>query len=167
MNRGRRLRGYVTWNTSRERELLAQLFQALFGLRNVGVELAVGALQVRVGYQPGSSMTRTGYVDDAQIVLLDQPIDVNVDEIQPRCGAPMTQQARLDVRDLERLVEQWIGEEVDLSHGDVVRRTPVGMHLAQLFGGQRLAGCTALCRTCGCLGIHRATLPRLDRISKG
>ena len=57
----------------------------------------------------------------------------------------MTQQARLDVLDLERLMQQWIRLEVYLPHGEVVRGTPVGVHLAQLFFGQRPFGFVRLC----------------------
>src|SRR6266567_1061688 len=54
-------------------------------------------------------MTWTRNVDDIQVVLLDQTIEMNVDEIQPWCRAPMTQQARLDVFDFQRLMQEWIG----------------------------------------------------------
>ena len=80
-------------------------------------------------------MTWACYVDDVQIVLLDQPIEVDVDEIQPRCGSPVTQQTRLDVCDFQRLTQQRIGIEIDLPHGKIVCRAPVGMHLSELILG--------------------------------
>lgn len=73
-------------------------------------------------------------------MLLDQPIEVDIDEIQPRCRTPVTQQSRFDLLKPQRLVKQPVSIEVDLPYGKVVRRTPVGMHLAQLFLRQRLFG---------------------------
>src|SRR5206468_5541689 len=101
----------------------------------VWIEFAVGAFQISVSNQTGPSVTWTRHVDDVQVVLLDQPIEMNVDEIQPRCGAPVPQQSWFDMFELQRLVKQRIGIEIDLPYGEVVRGTPVGMHLAQLFLG--------------------------------
>ena len=42
---------------------------------------------------------------------------------------------RLDVRTLQRLLQQWVVEEVDLADRQVVGCPPVGVHLAQFLGG--------------------------------
>ena len=94
---------------------------------------------------PGPAVAGAGDVDDVQIVLLDQPIEMNIDEIQPGRRAPVAEQARLDVFDFQRLVQQRIRVEIYLPHGEVVRGTPVGVHLAQFFFGQGLLGFVRLC----------------------
>jgi hypothetical protein len=38
---------------------------------------------------------------------------------------------------LERLAEQWVVEEIDLSDGDVVRGAPVRIDQSKLVAGQR------------------------------
>ena len=80
-------------------------------------------------------MTRARHVNDVQIVLLDQPVEMNIDEIQSWCCAPVAQKAWLDVLELQRLMQERIGVEVYLSYREVVRRALVGVHLAQLFFG--------------------------------
>jgi hypothetical protein len=39
--------------------------------------------------------------------------------------------------ELQRLAQQWIGVEINLSHRKVVCRAPIGMYFAQLFRGER------------------------------
>jgi hypothetical protein len=46
----------------------------------------------------------------------------------------MPKQARLDVLQLQRLVQQRIREEINLSDRKIIRGTPVGMDSAQFFG---------------------------------
>jgi len=49
------------------------------------------------------------------------------------CRAPMAEQARFEVRRLERLFQQWIVVEGNLSDGMIDRRAPIGIDLAQRF----------------------------------
>src|ERR1700688_469880 len=68
-------------NSTRERKLLEQPPESVFRLRNAGIKLAVGAFQISVGNQPGTSVSRACNIDDVKIVLLDEPIQVYIDEI--------------------------------------------------------------------------------------
>jgi hypothetical protein len=54
------------------------------------------------------------------------------------CDGPIAEQARSDVRQLERLLQQWIVLEINLSDGEIVRRAPIGVYLAQRFRIQGL-----------------------------
>ena len=76
-------------------------------------------------------MSGSGDIDHVQVVLADEAIAVDVDEIQARCRAPMSQQAGFDVLDAQRLAEQGVVVEIDLAHGQVVRGAPVGVHLGK------------------------------------
>src|SRR5215470_1820652 len=72
----------VTGNSAGKGKLLEQLLHSHFVLRNIGIELAVSAFEVRVSNQTGTTMTRTGYIDHIQVTQLDRSVQVNVDEIQ-------------------------------------------------------------------------------------
>src|SRR5207247_9863876 len=101
----------------RKRELREQSLHALGVLRDVRIDLAVRSFEVRVGYQPWPAVARTGDVNDVEIVPADQPVHVDINEIQAGRRAPVPQQTRLDVFGAQRLPQEWIIEKVDLSYG--------------------------------------------------
>ena len=55
---------------------------------------------------------------------------MRIDEIQSRRGAPVAQQARLDVFQLQRLAKKRIFVEIDLPNGKIVGGAPIGVHFA-------------------------------------
>src|SRR5438876_7910839 len=59
-------RGNVAGNAAGERELFEQSLHSLLVLRDVRVNLAVGAFQVGVGHQPRSAVSRTSDINDTQ-----------------------------------------------------------------------------------------------------
>src|SRR5439155_19012257 len=73
----------------------------------------------------------------AQVVGLDDAVEVDVDEVEARHRAPVAQQPGLHVPALERFLEQRVVEQVDLADGKVVRGPPVGVELLQLVLGER------------------------------
>ena len=79
-----------------------------------------------------------GDVDRVQIELFDQAVHVDIDEVQPGRRAPVAQQSRLDVLELERLAQQRILVEIDLADRKVIGGAPVGIDLAEFFRGERL-----------------------------
>ena len=105
-------------------------------LADVGINLAIRPLQVGVGHQRRPPVPGAGDVEHVQVVELDDPVQVDVEEILAGRGSPVTEQARLDMLQLQRLLEERVVHKVDLSDGQVVGGTPVGMHLAQLLGGK-------------------------------
>ena len=72
---------------------------------DVRVELAVGPLQVRVGHQRRPAVAGPRDVDHVQVVFLDDPVQMDVDEVLPRRGPPVAQQPGLDVLQLQRLAQ--------------------------------------------------------------
>jgi hypothetical protein len=72
-------------------------------------------------------MAGTGDVDHVEIELLDQPIEVHVDEVETGRRAPMAEETRLDVLLLERLSQQGIVEEVNLTDRQIVGGAPVSV----------------------------------------
>src|SRR5215471_12588252 len=72
-------------NTSRKRELFEQPFHPCFVRRDVRINLAISAFEVRVGNQSWPSVPRTGDTDHVEIVLLDDSVEMGVDKVQSRC----------------------------------------------------------------------------------
>jgi len=57
----------------------------------VGIDLAVGSLQIRVGYNRRPALSWPGNINHAQVVFLDDPVQVDVEEILPRRRSPMAE----------------------------------------------------------------------------
>ena len=71
---------------------------------------------------------------------LDDPVQVHVDEVQSRRRSPVTDEARLHVLLLQRLLEQGIVEEIRLTDGEIVRCSPPRVDLAKELGIERAIG---------------------------
>ena len=95
------------------------------------LNLAIGPFEVSVCHQPGSTVTWPGDVDGVQVVLFDDPVQVNVYKVQAWCRAPVSEQTRLDMLQRQRLLEQRIVIEIDLADGQIVGCPPVGIQLAE------------------------------------
>ena len=140
VDRAGRFRRDMARNPAGKRELGEEPLHALHVLRDARIDFAVGSFEIGVGDQTRPAMPGAGDVDHVQIVLLDQPIEVGVDEVEARRGAPMAEQARLDVLFLERLAQQGIVEQVDLADGQIIGRAPVGVDERALGLRQRACG---------------------------
>ena len=154
MNGARCLGCHVARNTAGERELFEQSLHPPFVQGDVRIHLAVRAIEPGIGHQAGPAVARPGDVDHAEVMLLDDAVQVRVDEVQPGCRAPVTEQARLDVLARERLLQQRIVIQVDLPDRQIVGSAPVGVHLVQQLRAQ------------GFDGVFHASSPvvrRLDR----
>src|SRR2546430_6310959 len=127
----------VAGNAARKRKLLAKLLKAYFICRNVGIDFAVRAFQIGVGAEARPAVSGTGNVNDVEVVFFNQAIEMNVDEIQSWSGAPMTEQAGLNVLELKRFTQERICVEIDLADREIVCGAPVGVNFAQFFGEKR------------------------------
>jgi hypothetical protein len=74
----------VAGDSSRKRELLEKLSHALFVSGAIGIELAVSSLSVDVGDNARAAVSRTGNVDQVQVMILDHAVKMNIDEVQSR-----------------------------------------------------------------------------------
>ena len=127
----------VAADAAGERELLEEALQPRQVLTLVRVDLGVRPLEVGLGQDRRRAVPGPGDVDRVQVVLLDQPVEVDVGERLAGVGAPVAQQARLDVLDLQRLAEQGVVLEVEHPQAQVEAGPPVGVDLAQLLGAER------------------------------
>ena len=82
MDRSRRVRRRVARDAAWKRELAEQLEHAVLVKRDFGVEFAVSALHPRARDDPRRSVPGSGDEQDAEILGLNDPIEVEVDEVQ-------------------------------------------------------------------------------------
>lgn len=75
-------------NAARERELREQLFQTGVALSDIRIDLTPRAFQVDVAHNRRSPVTGTGGVEHVQVILLDDPVQMHVDEVLAGRGAP-------------------------------------------------------------------------------
>jgi len=134
----RRLRRNVARNAAGERELGEEALHPLLVLRHVGIDLAVGALQIGVGDQRRAAMARAGDVDHVEVVLLDQPVEMNVDEVEAGRRAPVAKQARLDMLLGQRRLQKRIVEQIDLPDRQIIGGPPIGVQKRALVLRQRV-----------------------------
>ena len=132
MDRSRRGRRHMARDAARERELLEQPLQPGLVLADVGVDLAVRAFEVCVRHQRRAAMPGACDVDHVDVVFLDDTVQVDIDEVLSRGGAPVADHQRLHMRLRQRLLQQGIGIQVYLPDRQVVRRPPVGVHPGKL-----------------------------------
>jgi hypothetical protein len=132
----RRLGRDVAGDAAREGELAEEPPQPLLVPADVRVDLGVGALQVDVGDQPRAAVARPGDVDSVEVLAADDPVHMHVDEVEPGCGAPVAEQARLDVLQAQRLAQQRVVQQIDLADGQVVGGPPPGVEAGQLVRAQ-------------------------------
>ena len=137
VDRPRRRRGDMAGNPAGERKLLEQLLQPGFVLGNVRINFTPGAFEVNIAHDRRAAMAGTGDVEHVQVILFDDPVQVCVDEVLARRGAPMPDHQGLDVRQLERLLQQRVVVEIDLADRQIVGGPPIGVHLLQQIGRQR------------------------------
>ena len=134
VDRPRRRRRDMAGNAAGKRELLEQLLQPGLVLRDVRIDLAPGAFQIDVAHQRRAAVTGAGDVDHVQVVLLDDPVQMHVDEILARRRAPVPDHQRLDMRQRQRLAQQRIVVEIDLPDREIIGGAPIGVHQAQFVG---------------------------------
>jgi hypothetical protein len=99
---------------------------------------AVGALEVGIRDQTGPAVPGAGDVDHVQVVLLDHPIQVDVDKVQTWGGSPVAEEPRLEVFLGQWLLEQRIVVEIDLADRQVVGGAPVRVHQRPFLVRQRV-----------------------------
>ena len=130
----------VAGNAKRPTELAEETLDAVGVLLYRRVKLSVGTFKVGVGHQAWATVAGADDVDHVQVALVDGAVEVDVEEIEPRRGAPVAEQARLYIVQGERLLEKRITLEIDLAHGKIVGGAPVGVHAGEGFGVQGLRG---------------------------
>src|SRR5680860_442487 len=81
---------------------------------------------------------------DVAVATGDDPVQVGKEEVETRRGAPVAEQAGLDVLGPQRLEQERVVEQVDLADREVVGRPPPGIDPGELS-----------CVNEGCIWCHR------------
>src|ERR1700722_1514865 len=87
--------------------------QASLILTLLRIDLRVGSLEIAVGEDRRSSMSRTRDIDHVEVELADHPVEVDPGKRLAGIGAPVSQEPVLGVLRAKRLSEQGIVAEVD------------------------------------------------------
>ena len=130
-------------NAARKGKLAEQFAQAVGVARDVGVNLAVAAFEIGVGDHPWPAMAGAADIDDVEVGRPDRAIEMGIDEIQPRRGSPMAEQARLDVLGPQLFLQQRIIEQVDLADGQIIGGAPIAVDQIEV-----VLGCAVFARVC-------------------
>ena len=131
MDRSRRAGGHVAGNAAGKRKLREEFFQPCFILADVRINLAVAAFQIGIGHQCRAAMAGTGDIDHVQVVFFNDAIQMHIDEILARRGAPMSHHQRFDVRLCQLFAEQRIVVQIDLAHRQVIGGPPIRIDAAE------------------------------------
>ena len=82
-------------NTTGKRKLLEELFQPGFVLGDVGIDFRPGAFKVHIADDCRATVTRPRDVKHVQVILLDDPVQMQVNEVLSRRRAPVPNHQRL------------------------------------------------------------------------
>ena len=130
------LRPSVAGDAAREGELAEQPLHAGGVLADVGVYLAVRAVQIVLGHDGVAAVAGAADVYHVQVIFDDGPVQVGVDKVLARAGAPVAHDFLLDVFRLQGFLQQRVVQQIELAGSEVVGGTPVSVDLLQLGGGQ-------------------------------
>jgi hypothetical protein len=83
--------------TTGEGELAEQVVHPVLVARYIRIGLTVAAPEPSIGRDRGATMSGADHVHHVQIAPADHPVHVDIKHVQTRRGAPMPQQAWLDV----------------------------------------------------------------------
>ena len=141
VDRPRRLGRDMARYAAGKRELGEEPLHPLLVLRDVRVHFAIGSLEIGVRDQGRPAMPRPGNIDHVQPMLFDEAVQVDIDEVQTRGGSPMAEEPRFDVLLGQRLSEQRVVLEIDLTHREIVCRSPVGVGQSEFMVRQHVRHC--------------------------
>ena len=114
-----RARGFgcaVATDVAGEGKLLKEALHAGSIRRLVGIDLAVGAVEVGGRQHPRGAMARARQINHVEVVGPDHPVGMGPDEGLTRARAPMPQQPTFDMGRLQRFAQQGVVLQVDHPH---------------------------------------------------
>src|SRR5215510_4117635 len=97
------MRSAVARYSTRRRELAEEEPHARFVLCDRMVDLSVAALQIGIRISGRTTVSGTDDANNVGVALGDEPVQMCVDEVDARRGAPMTQKPFLNMIAAERL----------------------------------------------------------------
>src|SRR5216117_1901018 len=107
-------------NSSGKRKLGEELPEPSLVLADVWIDLAVRALEIGVGHDRRAAVPGAADVNHVEVVFLDDPVQMRVNEVLPGCRAPVSQQPELHIRERQRSLEQRIVVKINLADRQIV-----------------------------------------------
>jgi hypothetical protein len=114
--------------------LLEELEQTGFIAALVGINLRVMTFEIAVGESGRGTVAGAGNVNYIQIILSDQPVQVNPNQGLTGIRSPMAQKPVLDVFRFQRFAQEGIRAKINHACRKIIAGSPIRMHLAQFFG---------------------------------
>ena len=130
VDRARTLRRGMAGNTAGKGKLLKKLLKPGLVAADVGIDFAVGALEVGMGHDGRPAVSGAGDEDHVEVVFFDHPVQVRIDEVLAGSRTPMPQLQMLHIPERERPSQQGIIPEINLADRQIIRRAPIGVDLA-------------------------------------
>ncbi len=140
MDRARRIGRRMARNSARKGKLPEEAAHAVFILRDLRIEFAIGPLQPAIGNDARRAMARPGDEKHVEAARLDDAVQMDIEKIEAGYRAPMPEQARLHMRHFQRFAQERIVEKIDLSDRKIIRGAPPGVHEIE-FGLRQRCGC--------------------------
>ena len=100
VNRPGSRRSHMARNAAGKGELLEEFLEPRFVLGHVRVDLAPRSFEVHVAHDRRTTVAGAGHIEHIQIVFLDDPVQMHVDEILTRRRSPVADHQRLHVGQL-------------------------------------------------------------------
>ena len=149
VDRSGNVRAGVAGDAAGEGELAEQPRHAGFVFADLRVRLGPGALEPAVGNERRAAVPGAADEQHVGVALPDHAVEVRPDEVQPRAGAPMAEQAQLDVLGRQRLAQHGVGAKVDLADGEVIGGAPIAFDRVPLarfafWTGGGIIGCRSV-----------------------
>src|SRR3977135_999134 len=102
-------------DSSGKRKLNEKLSKSSLILADVGIDLAVSALEIGVGNDRRAAVPGAGDVNHVEVVFFDDPVQMYIDEVLPGGRAPVSQEHALHVRERQGSLQQRIVVKINLA----------------------------------------------------
>ena len=126
-----RLRGHMAGDAAGEGELLEQLLHAFLVPGDIGIDLCIRAVQPVLGHHGVAAVAGAGNIDHIQIILFDDAVQVGINKVLTGHSAPVTHNFLFYIIQRQFGAHQGIFQQIQLTGGQIVGRTPVGIHMLQ------------------------------------
>jgi hypothetical protein len=123
----------VAGNPSGKRELFEELLKPGLILADVGIDVAVCTLEVRVAHDGLTAVSGDGDIYHVEIVFLDLPVQMHIDKVLSWRRPPVSQQHVFHVRERQRPLQQRVVVQINLTDRQIVGDAPIGIQLVEQF----------------------------------
>ena len=110
-----RLRRHMAGDAAGEGETLEELLHSLLVSGNVGIDLGIAAVQPVLRHHGVAAVAGTGEIDHIQIVALDDPIQMGIDEVLAGAGPPVSHDGLLEVAFDQRALQEGVIHQIQLA----------------------------------------------------